>query len=484
MTDTAQSKDEASGDASRDLTRGPIWRALTVMSAPMSFGIFAVLSVGLADAYFLGQLGGAQLATVGFVYPVTTAITSLSIGLSAGANAALSQGVGRGDRADDTRRLGLHAICLGLLLSYTAALLLWLVYPYLFGALGAKGQVSEHISDYMPFWALSFPFLVVMMITNAVFRSHGDGLTSALVMVLAAVVNVGLDPLLIFGMWGLPELGVKGAAIATWAGRVAAMVLALYIAWRRGLLGWTGGILDGAMASARKVLKVGLPAAFSNAINPAGMALVTAAVATVGETAVAGFGAATRVQSMALVPLLALSAGIGPVVGQNWGAERQDRAQQAVHVGFWFCLAYGAVLALTLGFFAAPIAGLFASGEDDAAFATMYLRFVGASLFGYGIIVAANAAMNARDKPIHSMTLSLARIFVIYLPLAWIGALTFGFAGIVGAAVLANVLAAWGGLVATRATGLLALDTSLIDGPVSMLPGHRHPQSGPAPEAN
>ena len=169
MNRRAQSEDEPATGATRDLTRGPIWRALLAMSAPMSVGIFGVLSVGLADAYFLGQLGGAQLATVGFVYPVTTAITSLSIGLSAGANAALSQGVGRGDRADDTRRLGFHAIGLGLVLSSVAALLLWLIYPYLFSALGAKGAVAEHIAAYMPVWALSFPFLVVMMVTNAVF---------------------------------------------------------------------------------------------------------------------------------------------------------------------------------------------------------------------------------------------------------------------------------------------------------------------------
>lgn len=483
MNRRAQSEDEPAPGATRDLTRGPIWRALLAMSAPMSVGIFGVLSVGLADAYFLGQLGGAQLATVGFVYPVTTAITSLSIGLSAGANAALSQGVGRGDRADDTRRLGFHAIGLGLVLSSVTALLLWLIYPYLFSALGAKGAVAEHIAAYMPVWALSFPFLVVMMVTNAVFRSHGDGMTAALVMVLAAAVNVGLDPLLIFGMWGLPELGVQGAAIATWAGRVAAMAIALFIAWRRGLLGWTGGMLDGALTSARSVLKVGLPAAFSNAINPAGMALVTAAVATVGETAVAGFGAATRVQSMALVPLLALSAGIGPVVGQNWGAERQDRARGAVHAGFWFCIGYGALLAALLMVFAGPLAGLFASAEEDAAYAAMYLRFVGASLFGYGIIVAANAAMNARDKPIHSMTLSLVRILLIYLPLAWLGALTFGFGGIVAAAVMANVMAAWGGLIATRATGLLRLETPLIDVPVSLLPGQRSKSPAPAADA-
>ena len=470
MPDHAQDKDDQNNSAGNDLTEGPVWRALATMSAPMSFGIFAVLSVGLADAYFLGQIGGSALAAIGFIYPVTTSVTSLSIGLSAGANAALSQGVGRGDDAEATRRLGLHAIGLGLTCALVLAGLVYLTFPFIFSAMGAGEDVSAKIAGYMPFWALSFPFLVVMMIVNAIFRANGDSLTSAWVMVLAAVINVGLDPLLIFGLWGLPELGVQGAAIATLAGRIAAVALALWIAWRRGLLGWCGSITDGLTASARKIFNVGVPAAFSNAINPAGMALITAAVATIGEAAVAGFGAATRVQSIALVPMLALSAGIGPVVGQNWGADNQDRAQRATRWAFLACTAYGALLAAVLFLFAEPIAGVFAANPDDAQYAATYLRYVGFSLFGYGILVTGNAAMNARDKPVWSMGLSLARIFVIYLPLAWIGALTIGYGGIIAAAVLANVLAAWGGLIAARATGLSATDTPFITGPLALIP--------------
>lgn len=103
--------------ASRDLTKGPIWRALTEVSAPMSFGILSVLSVGVIDAYFLGQLGGAPLAAIGFIFPVTAAFTSLAIGLSAGANAIVSQSLGKGDDAEITARYGLHACSLGLVLA-------------------------------------------------------------------------------------------------------------------------------------------------------------------------------------------------------------------------------------------------------------------------------------------------------------------------------------------------------------------------------
>ena len=453
----------------RDLTQGPVWVALTAMSAPMSFGIFAVIAVGLADAYFLGKVSATALAAVGFIYPVITAITSLSIGLSAGANATLSQAVGREETEDDVRRLGLHAIGLGMALSAIMALLLWPSYPILFSAMGASDEVLGEIAQYIPIWALSFPFLVIMMITNAVFRAHGDGATSAAIMVLAAFFGIALNPVLIFGWGPLPELGTLGAALSTLIGRVIAMAAALWIAWRRGMLGVCGKVLDGLVASVRQVLNVGIPAAFSNAINPAGMALVTAAVATVGETAVAGFGAASRIQSFALVPLMALSSGIGPVVGQNWGADKRDRAQTATQQAFAFCLVYGLLLALALIIFAETLASWVGSGGEDVGYAASYLRIVGLSMFGYGVVVVANAAMNARDKALWSLSLSLSRIFVIYLPLAWLGVMVMGYTGILFAAVIANLLGAWGGLVATRSTDLVRIDIPGIKTPLRKL---------------
>ncbi|MGR3469193.1 MAG: MATE family efflux transporter [Shimia sp.] len=437
----------------RSLTDGPVWRALAVMSAPMSLGILAVLSVGIADAIFLARYSDAALAAVGFIYPVTTAITSLSIGLSAGANAAISQGIGAGDNAECRRAL--HAAGLGTALAVLAALAVWLAYPYLFAALGAQDAPMEAVRAYMPVWALSFPFLVLMMLLNAVFRAHGHGGLSAVIMVAAAVVNIALDPLLIFGLWVFPELGAAGAAWATLIGRVLAMGTALWIALQRGYIAVGKTPMKNLGQSARELARVGAPAAFSNAINPAGMAAVTAAVATVGAEAVAGFGAATRVQAIVIVPMLALSAGIGPVVGQNWGAEEWARAKRSLTWALGICLSYGLLVGALLLLLARPIAGLLTGGGAGTDQAALYLRFVGLSLFGYGFVVVANAAMNARSKAQWSMGLSLARIFAVYLPGAWLGVWVLGYSGILIAAVAANLLGALGALFAAYKTGLL-----------------------------
>lgn len=455
---------------SRNLNEGPVWKALWRVSAPMTIGILGVLTVGLADAYFLARAGQTALSAIGFIYPVIVAVTSLSIGLGAGTSALVSQELGK-TGADDARsaRLALHSLIYASLLAVVASTAVWLLSPVLFGAMGAKDAVLQAVLAYMPWWCLSFPFMVAGMALNAVYRAGGESQIAATVMLLQSVLNIALNPLFIFGFGPIPALGIEGAGIATFAARVAGFAGLAIFAFRTGRLCLTRSALRGFTHTFRKVTRVGGPAALSNAINPAGMALVTGAVATVGDAAVAGFGAATRVQSLLFVPMLALSAGIGPVVGQAWGADDKARAQATVRLTFLFCLGYGAALCAALWAVADPLARLMTDGSEAAGFTAQYLRIVSLGFFGYGILVTANAAMNARDRALWSMSLSAGRIALIYVPLAWVGVWTLGYIGILVAALLANVLTAWGALVATRAVDLLATKARVVKGPAERI---------------
>ncbi|MBJ3763071.1 MATE family efflux transporter [Maribius pontilimi] len=428
----------------------------------MVFGILGVISVGLADAYFLGRVGQAELAAVGFFFPVATAVTSLSIGLSAGVNAALSQTIGRGEEDSHTNRVAFHALGLGLAIATLVGLTLWAVDGWIFRLMGATDATLPEIADYMFYWCLSFPLLVTSMLLGSMFRAHGNAITASIIMAAQSVFNIALDPVLIFGLGPFAEMGTGGAGLATLLARLLAVIGGLIWAFRQGYITICTKPMKGLWSSAKQIFEVGLPAAFSNAINPMGMAAVTAAVATLGEAAVAGYGAATRIQTLALVPMLALSSGIGPVIGQNWGADEKSRVRGAMRFTFLICLGYGAVLGATLLIFGETFAGFIASGPEDTAFATTYLRIVGFSLFGYGVLVTANAAMNARSKATFSMGLSLGRIFLLYIPLAWALVALMGFTGIAIAAATANVVAACAALILTRATGILGLDVAVV----------------------
>jgi putative MATE family efflux protein len=442
----------------RDLNQGPVSRALISVSAPMTLGILGVLSVGLADAIFLARHSDAALAAIGFIYPVIVALVSLSIGLSAGTNTVVSQAIGKGERGATRQRLTLHAMGLAATMACTLSLLFYLVAPWLFSLMGAKGDVLEAVLGYVPYWCLSFPPMVTGMALNATFRAAGRSGVAATTMAFQACLNIALDPVFIFGVAGLPELGAEGAGLATFLARGLAFTGLFTFAVYQGVITLDCAPLKDLRKSVRRILRVGLPAALSNAINPAGMAAVTAAVAVIGDAAVAGFGAALRVQSILFVPMLALSSGIGPVVGQAWGADRQDRARDAMRLSVLFCLGYGLTLAMALLIFATPIAKLMTGGDGVAPYTAQYLRVVGWGLFGYGILITANAAMNARDRALWSMALSAARIALIFIPFAWLGVWTLGYSGVLLAALAANVIGAWAALVATRATGLSHLD--------------------------
>jgi len=438
----------------QNLTEGPVWRSLLVVSAPMSLGIFGVLAIGLADAYFLARAGQNELAAIGFIYPIIVAISAMSIGLSAGANAAISQAMGAGRKKEAIVRLILHGAGIACLLGICIAVLLWQGAPLLFGLLGAQGAVLENVLAYVPFWAASFPFLTTTMLFEASFRAHGDGGRAAFIMVFTAIVNIALTPLLVFGYWIFPEMGMAGAGMSTLIARFLALGLALSIAYRREIVQPVQSPLQSLTASARKITAVGFPAALSRGVNPAGMAIVTAAVATVGEAAVAGFGAAARVQSIALIPFLALASGLAPVIGQSWGKGDGNRAGATMQTAALFCVFYGVVVGIALIVFADLLADIMTASGEAARYTSRYLQVVGLSLFGYGIVLASNAALTARSRASWALAISLTRIGILYVPLAWIGVSVMGYTGILVAAVVANVAIVWLALVITQANAL------------------------------
>ncbi len=440
--------------AEKTLNDGPVGRALWSVSAPMTIGILGVLSVGLADAFFLARDGATSLAAIGYVFPVITALTSLSIGLSAGTNTVISQAIGRGEDEGDRRRMTLHAMALALGLSCALSLTVYILAPYLFGAMGADGDVLQAILGYMRFWCLSFPFLVTSMSLNAVFRAGGRSGVAATTMLLQALLNIALDPALIFGLGPIPALSMDGAGLASLIARVTSFTGLIFFAWYIGVLQLSAAPWQGLIASIRRIVRVGAPAAMSNAINPLGMAIVTGFVSTIGDTAVAGFGAATRVQGVVVVPLLALSSGIGPVVGQAWGAGDEARARDGLRICHVACVVFSLVVAALLLFFAAPLAALMTSGSEAQAYTATYLSIASWGFAGYGILITANAAMNARDRALWSMSLSGTRIFLLYVPITWAGVQLGGYSGMIIGALVANLISGWIALIAVRSVGL------------------------------
>lgn len=422
------------------LIQGSVQENLIKLTIPMIWGVFAVIFFNLVDTYFVGQLGTTELAAMSFTFPVVMILGSIAMGLGIGASSVISRAIGEGDSVK-VKYLTTNSLLLSLLIVGIAVTIGLQTIDPLFTKLGAEGQTLFYIREYMTVWYWGMIFLVVPMVGNNAIRASGDTFTPSLIMIVAGLVNIALDPIFIFG-WGIvPPLGLPGAAIATVISRAITLIFSLYLLhFRLKLIIWKIPPLKPAWRCWKEILSVGIPASGSNMINPVAIALVTSLIATYSPEAVAGFGVASRIEALGVIGLMALSAGIGPFVGQNWGAKEYGRVQEAWKISVNFCLIWGVCIAVILIFAAEAIARLFNADPQVIAIASLYLRWVSLSYATYGLIIVASALFNALGKPLASLSLITTRMLFLYLPIAYLGSWLWGIEGIFLAAFLANLL--------------------------------------------
>jgi putative MATE family efflux protein len=406
----------------------------------MVWGIFSVLAFSLADTYFIAQLGTTELAAISFIFPVVMLLSSVAMGLGTGAASLIARGIGQGKR-QAVRRLTTDSLLLSLLIvSILAALGLTTIGP-LFAALGAGPTLLPLIRDYMSIWYLGMVFLVVPLVGNSAIRASGNTVIPSIIMTLAALANVVIDPILIFGWGPIPALGLKGAALASLLSRAGTLIASLaFLHFREQLLSFSVPSLKSMLRNWRDLLSIGLPAATANLISPLSVAIATGLLSQYGTEAVAGFGLASRLEAIVLIAPIAISASIGPFVGQNWGAQQYDRIRKALRLSFWFCLGWGALSAIFLGVMGASIAAWFDSDPGVIASTSSYLAIVPLSYGTLGIVLTASSAFNALGKPLTALGMSLARLLLLFVPLAYLGSLWLGATGVFGAAGLSNGL--------------------------------------------
>lgn len=422
------------------LTEGPVRGHLVSMSLPMIGGLFAIISFNVVDTLFVAQLGTVPLAAMTFTFPVVLVFFSISIGLSAGASSVVARAIGEGGKAD-VRRHVMNSLYLSVLIvAICCAVGLATIDP-LFTAMGATPETLPLIRDYMQIWYLGFIFLVAPMVGNGCIRATGNAKLPAIIMFATSLINLALDPILIFGLFGAPRLELEGAALATVIARALGFVAGLYVLkYQEDLLAWHIGTLAEIRDSWRRVLSIGLPAAATNLITPTAMGVVTALVAVHGASAVAGFGIATRIEGLAMVVMYAMSSVVGPIAGQNWGAGLLDRVRDLVRAFSLYSLLYGLLIAALLAALARPISALFNPDPAVTEVAVTYLLIVPLSLAGYGLLQNVAAMFNGIGKPLYGFILTALRMGALYLPLAWFLGGRIGVEGIFIAAAAANLL--------------------------------------------
>ncbi len=423
-----------------NVTEGSVNKVLRDLTIPMIFGVLGMVAFNLADTYYVSQLGTAKIAALSFTFPVVLIVNSITLGIGIGAAAVISKAFGENEK-EKVKRLSTDSLLLGLFISlFTITIGLVTIKP-LFTLMGAKSDTMPYIQQYMSIWYMGVPFVVVPMIGNNAIRALGDTKTPSTVMFFAALMNIILDPLLIFGIWIFPEMGVRGAALATVISRGLTFVFSIYIlVFREKVIVIKKIPLKTILTSWKAILFIGMPNAIAKMIIPIGTGIITGIIAQYGSAAVAGYGIATKMEFF-LVSLLRALIAIMPIfVGQNFGAKKFDRIKKGFLSGEKFSFLYGIILYILLLVFARPLALLFTHDETVIEIIITYLKIIPLSYSFMGIVLLVNGVYNALQKPLKAASVNLIQMLVIYVPLAVVASKYFGINAVFLCLVFSYVL--------------------------------------------
>ncbi len=420
-------------------------RTLWQQTWPMAIGVLALLGFQLVDSAFIARLGTTPLAAQSFTFPLSFFIIGIQVGIGIAIAALISRAIGAGEDAR-AKRLGSLVLMAGGGVIGLLAISLWGLQVPIFKLLGADQTTLEHIR---PYWA---PQLVaawlgaVLYFLYSLFRAHGDTKLPGKMMVLSSLVNLALDPLLIFGVGPWEGLGLPGAAWAT----IAAFTTGLVITWSKlAKQRWLSleGLKEEALFSYKPFAGIAGPAMMSQLMPPLAAMLAISIVAPLGDTYVAAWGLASRLETLSLMVILAMTMSLPPWLGRCYGAGDWGQIHRllrlALKVAVLWQLSLGLLMAL-----GAPWVALALAGQPEVREAlALLIRFLLPSYAALGVCMLVVSAGNALGWPLRAMLLSGARLFICYLPCLWVGAQLGGWLGLASGAAIGNLLA---GLTAWR----------------------------------
>lgn len=423
-----------------DLIQGDVGVHLVRLTVPMVWGLLAVISFQLADTYFVSLLGTKELAAISFTFPVTFIVFSLMIAMNIATASVVSRQIGKGNWSR-VRRLTTHAVMLAGMAGLVLGGLGILLNDTVFHAIGATEELLPMIRDYTLIWFGSAVFMAVSMVGNSALRAAGETFFPAAIMIAMAIVNIILDPILIFGLFGAPKMGIQGAAVATAFGYALASVAVFYVLVRRKKMVsrslWHFRLFAD---SCKRFGYIALPVGLTNVLQPTVNALLVALLARAGHESVAAFGVASRIEAFSFIVIMALAIGMGPIIGQNWGAGKYERVHAVLRKAFAFTALWSFGVAVILGVFAHPIASIFSRDESVIVHAVHYFWIVPLSYIPGNLAQGWASAFNAVGMPRQSFAQIVIRLLALQVPLALAGFHFFGEIGVFGSIALTNIL--------------------------------------------
>jgi len=436
-----------------DILTGGVIRTMFLLGWPMMIGSLLQSLYNLTDMFWLGRLPAEEakiaVAAINFTWPVVFFFISFAGGLGRGGIPIISQYIGSNDRDRANHYTGQIFSVVIIIATIMAILGSLFSYP-IFEAIGAKDRLLETAATYGSIIFLGLPFMFIVMGGGSVISAEGDTITPLIISGTSVVINIILDPLLIFGLGGLPRMGVFGAATATVIARIIAAIWLMSLLLR-GKLRLKPKLRDfkPKLDSVKFILRVGIPSSASMSLMALGFVIIQGILARLPnyELAIATYGVANRIVNLMFVVVNGLASSVSIMLGQALGADLIDRAKKIAQTGVFFMFYLLLISSTIIYIFKEPIIAFFVPNNPDIIESGgVFLSIVLIGIPYFGIFRIMNSILTGSGHTFQSFVLSVTRLWAVRIPLAAYFALPLGIGmGMVGvwfAMAISNMISA------------------------------------------
>jgi len=435
-------KDFFSNKIKKDLTKGSITSGVLALALPMMVASGLHTTHNLVDIFWVGKLGPGSIASVAMSGTILMVLLTFLIGISTATIALVSRAMGSRDR-DSANLIAMQSLFFALLASAICALLGFIFAGPLLKMLGATPEVLNEGTAYLRILFVGGVTMFLLFLGSSVLRGAGDAITPMLVMGLATILNIILDPLLIFGVGFLPRLEVRGAACATVLAQGLAMIVMLSILFNgksRIHIKLSEFRIDWGIIW--RIIRIGVPSSLQMFFRSMAMLALMVIVASFGTYAVAAYGVGIRLRMITLMPAFAFGTAAATLMGQNLGAKDIKRAARSAWTSTGFDFIVMALTGIIFFVFSKEIISLFNKNSEVIALGSNFLKITSLFYIFAAFSIVLSRALNGAGDTTSPMLITFIALWGIQIPLALffsrVGGL--GIEGVWWAIVAATVL--------------------------------------------
>ncbi|MFC2062305.1 MATE family efflux transporter [Elusimicrobiota bacterium] len=404
-----------------DLTTGSVVKKVFRLSIPIIISNLMHVFYNITDTAWLGQLSREAVAAMAFVFPVLFFVLSIGIGVGVAGSILVAQYEGAGRKKMVNYSAG-QAMVFTVFLSLIISALGYFLGGRLVAFLGAEEKVVVLAESYLKTLFPGIIFMFTFFVFSALMRSWGNTKTAMKIIVISNIVNIALDPLLIFGFGIIPAMGMKGAALATVLSRLLASSIAVYILFKgKRFITLTKADLKPDLKMLKKLFKLGWPSTVEHMLRSAGFMILTAIVAGFGTVYIAAYGVGVRIFSVFIMPSLAVGMGVASGVGQNLGAKLTDRAKKLIANAALIVFAALTVVGIGVYVWGEAIIGVFlkTGGYETVRAGVECLRIMVLAGPFVGAAITIRGGFTGAGRTIQSMIIGIIGLWCIRVPLAY-----------------------------------------------------------------